>query len=162
MHDDICGTTAELSEHYWTSSNHETPIDRSMDRSNDSWFSCLLSIGNLMLCLKIERVIYSYRPMKHFFVVQTGEREKRNGKMKRKDRRNKGKRKSTIDDHDPRYFDDFCFVSLTRNSSVFKGRAIGLYKTRANRAKRKRKMVRAIITATLLSSHRINIIRCIV
>lgn len=133
-----------------------------MNRSNDSWFSCLLSIDNSMLCLKIGRVIYWYRPMKHFRRTDWRTRKAKRKNEEKKHRRNKGKRKSTIDDHDPRYFDDFCFVSLTRNSSVLKGRAIGLYKTRANRAKRKRKMVRAIITATLLSSHRINIIRCIV
>ena len=58
-----------------------------------------------------------------------------------------------------RVFDDFCFASLCKR---FEERSIASFETRTNGAKRKRKMVRAIITATLLSSHRINIIRCIV
>lgn len=88
-------------------------------------------------------------------------------KSKRKNRNSKRERKSTIDSYHIYVYiyvcvcalDDFCFALLCER---FEERSIASFETRANEAKRKRKMVRAIITATLLSSHRINIIRCIV
>ena len=84
----------------------------------------------------------------------------RNGKMRRKNRNNRRKRKSTIDSYRMYVFDDFCSASLCER---FGGKIDRVVRNACERSKEKKKNgKRAIITATLLSSHRINIIRCIV
>lgn len=85
----------------------------------------------------------------------------RNVKKKREDKKNEREEKFSYLLFVLQYFFFFSnsqsVISVSRkDSSIYHS-----WKC-ANGAKRKRKMVCAIITATLLLSHRINIIRCIV
>lgn len=86
----------------------------------------------------------------------------RNVKKKREDKKNEREEKFSYLLFVLQYF--FFFFSNSQSVISVSRKDSSIYHSWkcANGAKRKRKMVCAIITATLLLSHRINIIRCIV